>query len=324
MTTNIIEISEEKIDPLEAFKRVEYPEVDREHFGDNRPDFQEYKFTLLAEENKNIVGYINVTVRLGIAYINSLLVGKSHRNKGIGKSLVLKAEEKAKTYNAHKIWLETGANWGTEKFYKDLGYSVRCKLPNDVAHIEAISMDKMLDESVVNTESKNIAYIDGQNLYMGTSKAVNSWDIDLQKFKIYLTKKYKVDKAYYFLGYVEEGYNDLYEKIQSAGFILVFRQHNSAMLGKKKGNVDSDIIFQIMKKFYKGDSFNKIVLVSGDGDYKMLVDFLIEENKLEKILFPNKKFASSLYKSLGNKYCISLDESGVRNKIEIDKIKRVP
>ena len=64
--------------------------------------------------------------------------------------------------------------------------------------------------------------------------------------------------------------------------------------------------------------------MSGDGDYKMLVDFLIEENKLEKILFPNKKFASSLYKSLGNKYCISLDESGVRNKIEIDKIKRVP
>ncbi len=56
----------------------------------------------------------------------------------------------------------------------------------------------------------------------------------------------------------------------------------------------------------------------------MLVDFLIEENKLEKILFPNKKFSSSLYKSLGNKYCISLDEAGVRNKIEIDKIKRVP
>lgn len=96
------------------------------------------------------------------------------------------------------------------------------------------------------------------------------------------------------------------------------------MLGKKKGNVDSDIIFQIMKKFYKKDLFNKIILVSGDGDYKMLVDFLIEENKLEKILFPNKKFASSFYKSLGNKYCISLDESGVRNKIEIDKIKRVP
>ena len=145
MTTNIIEVSEDKVELLESFKKTEYPEVDREHYGDTRPDFQEYKFTLLAEEDSNIVGYINVTVRLGIAYIDSLLVGKSHRNKGIGKSLVLRAEEKAKTYNAHKIWLETGADWGTEKFYKDLGYSVRCKLPNDVAQIEAIPMGKMLD-----------------------------------------------------------------------------------------------------------------------------------------------------------------------------------
>lgn len=145
MEIDITEISEEKIDPLEAFKRVEYPEVDKDHYGDNRPDFKVYHFTLLAEDKGAIVGYIGVTVKLGVAYIDSLLVGKSHRNKGIGKSLVLKAEEKAKTYNAHKIWLETGANWGTEKFYKDLGYSVRCKLPNDVAHIEAIAMDKMLD-----------------------------------------------------------------------------------------------------------------------------------------------------------------------------------
>ena len=48
-----------------------------------------------------------------------------------------------------------------------------------------------------------------------------------------------------------------------------------AMMGKKKGNVDSDIIFSIMKKIYKKELFDKIVLVSGDGDYKMLVDFFI-------------------------------------------------
>lgn len=95
---------------------------------------------------------------------------------------------------------------------------------------------------------------------------------------------------------------DLYDKLQEAGFILKFREHNSAMLGKKKGNVDSDIIFFIMKKMYKQASFDKIVLVSGDGDYRMLVDFLIEENKFEKILFPNKKFSSSLYKKITRKY----------------------
>ena len=57
------------------------------------------------------------------------------------------------------------------------------------------------------------------------------------------------------------------------------------MLGKKKGNVDTDIVFNIMKKIYKKEKFDKIVLVSGDGDYKMLVDFLIEEDRFKNNLF---------------------------------------
>jgi uncharacterized LabA/DUF88 family protein len=62
-------------------------------------------------------------------------------------------------------------------------------------------------------------------------------------------------------------FKDIYEEIQKSGFILSFKQHNPAMIGKKKGNVDSEIIFQIMKKLYKGEILDKIVLVSGDGDY---------------------------------------------------------
>ncbi|TRZ78480.1 NYN domain-containing protein [bacterium] len=151
-------------------------------------------------------------------------------------------------------------------------------------------------------QKNNIAFIDGQNLYMGTRSDSPAWKINLAKFRKYLLKKYNVQKAYYYLGCVDEKYQDLYEEIQSADFILVFRKHNTAMLGKKKGNVDSDIIFNIMKRLYKKEPFDKIVLVSGDGDYKMLVDFLIEEEKFEKILFPNKKFASSLYKSITRVY----------------------
>jgi len=170
----------------------------------------------------------------------------------------------------------------------------------------------------MNSKTKNIAYVDGQNLHMGTSKSEPKWKINLSRFRIYLEKKYNVDKAYYYLGYVQEGdkIEHLYEEIQSAGFILVFRQHSSTMLGKKKGNVDSDIIFSVMKRIYKNDDFDKIILVSGDGDYKMLVDFLIEEKRFEKILFPNKKFASSLYKEIGAQYFDNLGNKDIRNKIE--------
>lgn len=68
----------------------------------------------------------------------------------------------------------------------------------------------------------NIAYIDGQNLYLSTSKSDNPWHIDFGKFRIYLKDKYRVEKAYYFLGYVNEEYNDLYQKLQESGFIVLF------------------------------------------------------------------------------------------------------
>ena len=171
---------------------------------------------------------------------------------------------------------------------------------------------------------ENIAYIDGQNLYMGTTKCVPSWHVDLARFRVYLERKYSVGKAFYYLGYVQDDKRaeELYEEIQSAGFILVFRQHTSAMLGKKKGNVDSDIILSIMRRLYKQEDFKKVVLVSGDGDYKGLIDFLIEENRFAKILFPNRKFASSLYKAIGAPYFAYLSDPGVRAKIE--KKKRAP
>ncbi len=167
----------------------------------------------------------------------------------------------------------------------------------------------------------NVAYIDGQNLYMGTSKSQPIWKVDLVRFRVYLRDKYNVEKAYYYLGYVQEGlnYETLYDKIQSAGFIVKFRQHNSAMLGKKKGNVDSDIIFAVMRELVEQADFGKVVLVSGDGDYKMLVDYLIEKDRFEKILFPNKKFSSSLYKKIGAKYFANLDDTDVKKKISTVK-----
>lgn len=172
---------------------------------------------------------------------------------------------------------------------------------------------------------KNYCYIDGQNLHLGTASADPAWHVDLYKFRVYLREKYHVEKAFYYLGYVQEGLKieQLYENIQNAGFILVFRQHNSAMIGSKKGNVDSDIIFSVMKRLQKDKDFDKVVLVSGDGDYKMLIDYLIEESKLEKILFPNKKFRSSLYKQIGAPYFAYLDDWDVKKKIAHTKHRKV-
>jgi len=50
----------------------------------------------------------------------------------------------------------------------------------------------------------NTAFVDGQNMHMSTITAGNPWHIDLARFRIYLRKKYNVEKAYYFLGFVQE------------------------------------------------------------------------------------------------------------------------
>ncbi len=139
----------------------------------------------------------------------------------------------------------------------------------------------------------NLAFIDGQNLHMGTKEC--GWKVDFAKFRIYLKDKYKVTDAYYFLGCKIEAQNDLYNNLRQAGFITIFKEHGSDLATKKKGNVDTDLVFEIMKNLIDNNSFNKIIIVSGDGDYKRTINYLIRKDKFEKILFPNRKFASSLY-----------------------------
>ena len=167
-----------------------------------------------------------------------------------------------------------------------------------------------------NEKEKNLAFIDGQNLYRGTTEGDPKWKVDLFKFRIYLSKKYKSEKAYYFLGFLNEKYQYLYDRIQEAGFILKFREHNSMMEGKKKGNVDTNIIFNVMEKMYEQEDFDKVIIVAGDGDYKILVDFLIKKEKFKKILFPSKESASSLYKELGSEYFDYLDKEDIKSKIK--------
>ncbi len=159
----------------------------------------------------------------------------------------------------------------------------------------------------------NTAFIDGQNLYLGSRET--GCTIDHKKFRVYLRDKYQVDEAYYFLGFINEDQQELYDNLQKAGFILSFREHSSALLGHKKGNVDCDIVFSIMKKLFENNLNGNVVLISGDGDYKKLVDYLVKMKRFCKILFPNRKFASSLYKKLGSEYYDNLDNPAIQTKI---------
>ncbi len=66
-------------------------------------------------------------------------------------------------------------------------------------------------------KENNYAFIDSQNLNLGIQKL--GWKLDYRKFRVYLTEKYCVKKAYVFIGFVVLN-QSLYDRLQEAGFIM--------------------------------------------------------------------------------------------------------
>ena len=138
----------------------------------------------------------------------------------------------------------------------------------------------------------NYAFIDGQNLHFGIKSL--GWKLDHKKFRQYLTEEHDVSKAYIFLGYMEE-HQDLYNVLQEAGFICFFKPLVRYDDGAIKGNVDADMVLQVMVDIEK---YDRAVIISGDGDFSGLLRLLIQRKKLGQIIIPNKEKYSSLFDRL--------------------------
>ena len=165
---------------------------------------------------------------------------------------------------------------------------------------------------------KTYAFIDSQNLNLGTSKDIyknkkliyKGWQLDFKKFRHYLTDKFKVEKAFLFIGYIKKNWR-LYKYLESSGYELVFKPTTKDRLGKPKGNVDSEIVLHSAVIQYS--KYDQAVFVAGDGDYYCLYEYLEQKNKLLRIIIPNQKSESSLLRKF-QKYKIFLIFD--RNKLE--------
>lgn len=135
----------------------------------------------------------------------------------------------------------------------------------------------------------NYAFIDSQNVNLAIRSL--GWRLDWKRFRIYLSEKYGVTKAFLFIGYVE-GNNDLYISLQSAGFICIFKPTLTYKDGTTKGNCDAELVLQAMVEY---PNYEKAILVTGDGDFYCLVKHLAEYKKLEALVIPNRgKFSALL------------------------------
>ena len=155
-------------------------------------------------------------------------------------------------------------------------------------------------------KKKDVSYvfIDSQNLNLGIKS--QNWELDWRKFRQYLRNKYNGIKAYLFIGHVA-GNESLYAFLQECGFILIFKPTLAIKKGKKviiKGNVDAELVLHAMIEF---GNYNKAIIVSGDGDFYCLIEYLEKENKLLKILVPTGRYSSLLRKFNKGNYIVRLD-----------------
>jgi uncharacterized LabA/DUF88 family protein len=159
------------------------------------------------------------------------------------------------------------------------------------------------------------AFIDSQNLNLGVQKV--GWKIDWQKFLHYLEKEYNVQKAYLFIGYLPE-YEAMYEQLHDLGYYIVLKPTIglTPLPDKKpkapekdkdgkdkpaepaeerkqvvKGNIDAELVLYAMKEM---GNYKKAIIVSGDGDFLCLAEYLAEKKRLLHIMAPNWRYSSLL------------------------------
>ncbi len=154
----------------------------------------------------------------------------------------------------------------------------------------------------------NYAFIDSQNLNLGVKEL--GWKLDFKRFRVYLKEKDKVDKAYLFIGYIPEN-QDLYSSLQEYGYFLIFKPVLKGKNGEVKGNVDADMVLQVMIDF---DKYDKAVIVTGDGDFYGLVKYLYINQKLEKVLSPNREKSSVLLRKAAKEKICFVDD--LKDKLE--------
>ncbi len=142
-------------------------------------------------------------------------------------------------------------------------------------------------------KENNYAFIDSQNVNLGVKS--QGWKLDFVRFRRFLYDKYGVEKAFLFIGYIP-GNQILYTNLQQAGYICVFKPTLIVKENKNvkiKGNVDAELVLHTMIEY---SNYKKAVIVSGDGDFYCLIEYLDENKKLLKVIVPNKRFSSLLRK----------------------------
>jgi len=156
----------------------------------------------------------------------------------------------------------------------------------------------------------NYAFIDSQNLNLAILR--EGWKLDFARFRVFLKRKYHVEKAFLFIGNVP-GNEGLYIALQEMGYVVVFKPTLQNRDGVIKGNCDAELVLHTMIQY---SQFDKAMIISGDGDFHCLIEYLEENDKLLKVGIPNRYHYSALLRQFRRYFFFVSD---LRHKLEYKK-----
>jgi uncharacterized LabA/DUF88 family protein len=137
--------------------------------------------------------------------------------------------------------------------------------------------------------SRNFAFIDSQNLNLAIRSL--GWSLDFKRFRVYLRDKYEVERAFLFMGYIAGNWK-LYKFLAESGYEIIFKPvvTKGSII---KGNCDAELVLHCMIQY---QNYDKALIISGDGDFYCLIDYLLKKGKLLKVGIPNHRKYSVLLK----------------------------
>lgn len=145
---------------------------------------------------------------------------------------------------------------------------------------------------------KTYAFIDASNIIYGAR--TEGWFIDQKKLFDYLKRKFKTSKTFFYFGKDDANKNQekFLKKLESFGYTLRVKQIKR--YGKRqKANCDVDLTLDML---VLKEKYDQAIVLTGDGDFLPLFEYLKKEKKEITIIAFPKSTARELRKFAGGKF----------------------
>src|SRR3989344_8120268 len=159
---------------------------------------------------------------------------------------------------------------------------------------------------------KTYAFIDASNIIYGAR--AEGWLIDQKKLFQYLKSKFSVTKAFFYYGKDSKSKKkeDFLKKLEQFGFTL--RVKEIKRYGKRsKANCDVDLTMDML---LKAKEYKRAIVLSGDGDFAPLLEYLKSEDKKIIVISAPRITAREIKSLIGGNF---IDFSTLRYLLEYER-----